>query len=146
MTICLILDLIGTRCIQVYPEGTHFVIPWFERQAIYDVRPRPSPIECTSASKDLQMVNIISSYIACFSFSWFCNFGLNHCEINRTGPPQGEDVYYLKCLDDSSFSKSKMCIILILFLSKTSLHGKLLASIILEKKFSNICLCSSLET
>ena len=41
---------------QVYEEGTHFLIPWFERPVIYDVRTRPNTITSTSGSKDLQMV------------------------------------------------------------------------------------------
>ncbi|KQK20202.1 prohibitin-2, mitochondrial [Brachypodium distachyon] len=43
---------------RVYPEGTHFMIPWFERPTIYDVRARPNLVESTSGSKDLQMVKI----------------------------------------------------------------------------------------
>ncbi|CAJ1956650.1 unnamed protein product [Sphenostylis stenocarpa] len=43
---------------KVYPEGTHFVIPWFERPVIYDVRTRPHLVESTSGSRDLQMVKI----------------------------------------------------------------------------------------
>ncbi|PWZ40111.1 Prohibitin-2, mitochondrial [Zea mays] len=43
---------------QVYPEGTHFMIPWFERPIIYDVRARPNLVESTSGSRDLQMVKI----------------------------------------------------------------------------------------
>nr|XP_027102674.1 prohibitin-1, mitochondrial-like [Coffea arabica] len=42
----------------VYPEGTHFLIPWFERPTIYDVRARPYIVEGTSGSHDLQTVNI----------------------------------------------------------------------------------------
>lgn len=42
----------------VYEEGTHFMIPWFERPIIYDVRARPNVIQTTSGSHDLQMVNI----------------------------------------------------------------------------------------
>lgn len=41
---------------QVYPEGTHLMIPWFERPVIYDVRARPYLVESTSGSRDLQMV------------------------------------------------------------------------------------------
>ncbi|XP_049370558.1 prohibitin-1, mitochondrial-like [Solanum verrucosum] len=37
--------------------GTHFMIPWFERLVIYDVRARPHLVESTSRSRDLQMVN-----------------------------------------------------------------------------------------
>ncbi|KMT14664.1 hypothetical protein BVRB_4g074320 [Beta vulgaris subsp. vulgaris] len=43
---------------EVYPEGTHFMIPWFERPVIYDVRARPHLVESTSGSRDLQMVKI----------------------------------------------------------------------------------------
>ncbi|KAL5715990.1 hypothetical protein ACHQM5_017737 [Ranunculus cassubicifolius] len=43
---------------KVYPEGTHFIWPWFERPIIYDVRARPHLVESTSGSKDLQMVKI----------------------------------------------------------------------------------------
>ncbi|KAH6801734.1 prohibitin 6 [Perilla frutescens var. frutescens] len=43
---------------QVYPEGTHFRIPWFDRPIIYDVRARPHLVESTSGSRDLQMVKI----------------------------------------------------------------------------------------
>jgi prohibitin 2 len=42
---------------QVYEEGTHLMIPWFERPIIYDVRARPSQITSTSGSRDLQMVS-----------------------------------------------------------------------------------------
>jgi hypothetical protein len=41
---------------QVYVEGTHFILPWFERPIIYDVRARPHLVESTSGSRDLQMV------------------------------------------------------------------------------------------
>lgn len=43
---------------EVYPEGTHLRIPWFERPVIYDVRARPHLVESTSGSRDLQMVKI----------------------------------------------------------------------------------------
>lgn len=43
---------------EVYEEGTHFMIPWFERPIIYDVRARPNVIQSNSGSRDLQMVNI----------------------------------------------------------------------------------------
>jgi len=42
----------------VYAEGTHFMLPWFERPIIFDVRARPNVIQTTSGSHDLQMVNI----------------------------------------------------------------------------------------
>lgn len=43
---------------EVYAEGTHLMVPWFERPIIYDVRARPSLINSQSGSRDLQMVNI----------------------------------------------------------------------------------------
>ncbi|KAM7500755.1 hypothetical protein LguiA_025169 [Lonicera macranthoides] len=43
---------------KVYPEGTHLLIPFFERPIIYDVRARPHLVESTSGSRDLQMVKI----------------------------------------------------------------------------------------
>ncbi|GFY91907.1 prohibitin 1 [Actinidia rufa] len=45
----------------VYPEGTHFMIPWFERPIIYDVRALHHTVEGTSGSRDLQMVKDNSS-------------------------------------------------------------------------------------
>lgn len=41
-----------------YREGFHFIIPWFERPIIYDVRSHPTTIKCTTGNKDLQQVNI----------------------------------------------------------------------------------------
>ncbi len=41
---------------QVYPEGTHLMIPWFDRPVIFDVRARPNIVDSTSGSRDLQMV------------------------------------------------------------------------------------------
>jgi len=43
---------------KVYNEGTHIIIPWFERAEIFDVRAKPRSISSLTGSKDLQMVNI----------------------------------------------------------------------------------------
>lgn len=43
---------------QIYPEGTHFVIPWFQRPIVFDVRAKPRNIASLTGTKDLQMVNI----------------------------------------------------------------------------------------
>ncbi|EGF82241.1 hypothetical protein BATDEDRAFT_19096 [Batrachochytrium dendrobatidis JAM81] len=43
---------------EVYSEGTHFNIPWFETPIIYDVRAKPRNIASLTGTKDLQMVNI----------------------------------------------------------------------------------------
>ena len=54
---CGVLTRMGFFWWQVYPEGTHFMIPWFDRPVIYDVRARPNIVESTSGSRDLQMVS-----------------------------------------------------------------------------------------
>lgn len=38
--------------------GTHFKIPWFEQEIIYDVRAKPRNVSSLTGTKDLQMVNI----------------------------------------------------------------------------------------
>ncbi|KAI1315824.1 Prohibitin-2, subunit of the prohibitin complex (Phb1p-Phb2p) [Mortierella claussenii] len=43
---------------EVFNEGTHFVIPWFETPVIYDVRAKPRNVASLTGTKDLQMVNI----------------------------------------------------------------------------------------
>jgi prohibitin 2 len=43
---------------QVYAEGTHFNIPWFEWPIFFDIKTRPRNISSNSGTKDLQMVNI----------------------------------------------------------------------------------------
>ncbi|PWN96816.1 hypothetical protein FA09DRAFT_330904 [Tilletiopsis washingtonensis] len=42
----------------IYNEGTHLVIPWFETPIDYDVRAKPRSIASLTGTKDLQMVNI----------------------------------------------------------------------------------------
>lgn len=42
----------------VYTEGLHFRIPWFQYPIIYDIRSKPRKISSPTGSKDLQMVNI----------------------------------------------------------------------------------------
>ncbi|CAN6694747.1 unnamed protein product [Malus baccata var. baccata] len=42
--------------IPVYPEGTHLILPWYERPVIYDVRAKPYVVESKAGSRDLQMV------------------------------------------------------------------------------------------
>lgn len=43
---------------EIYNEGTHFRIPWFETPITYDVRARPRNVASLTGTKDLQMVNI----------------------------------------------------------------------------------------
>ncbi|KAG8035650.1 hypothetical protein G9C98_001078 [Cotesia typhae] len=42
----------------IFTEGLHFRIPWFQYPIIYDIRSRPRKISSPTGSKDLQMVNI----------------------------------------------------------------------------------------
>ncbi|KAL0640236.1 Prohibitin-2, subunit of the prohibitin complex (Phb1p-Phb2p) [Maublancomyces gigas] len=43
---------------EIYNEGTHFMIPWFETPITYDVRAKPRNVASLTGTKDLQMVNI----------------------------------------------------------------------------------------
>ncbi|XVF14865.1 hypothetical protein REPUB_Repub09cG0097800 [Reevesia pubescens] len=54
----IVFNRIGGIKDKVYSEGTHLMVPWFERPIIYDVRARPHLVESTSGSRDLQMVKI----------------------------------------------------------------------------------------
>ncbi|GAB7352634.1 hypothetical protein MBLNU459_g3005t1 [Dothideomycetes sp. NU459] len=42
----------------IYNEGTHIKIPWFETPIVYDVRAKPRNVASLTGTKDLQMVNI----------------------------------------------------------------------------------------
>lgn len=42
----------------IYNEGTHFNVPWFETPITYDVRAKPRNVASLTGTKDLQMVNI----------------------------------------------------------------------------------------
>ncbi|KAH8104688.1 band 7 family-domain-containing protein [Cristinia sonorae] len=43
---------------EVYAEGTHLRIPWFETPIVFDIRAKPRSIASLTGTKDLQMVNI----------------------------------------------------------------------------------------
>jgi len=43
---------------EVFSEGTHVVIPWFEWPIVFDIRTRPRAIKSQSGTRDLQMVDI----------------------------------------------------------------------------------------
>ncbi|PAV89549.1 hypothetical protein WR25_11048 [Diploscapter pachys] len=49
---------IGGLSDEVYKEGLHFRIPWFQYPVVYDIRARPNQIRSPTGSKDLQIVNI----------------------------------------------------------------------------------------
>jgi len=54
----IIFSRIGGIQNDIYTEGLHFRIPWFQYPIIYDIRSRPRKISSPTGSKDLQMVNI----------------------------------------------------------------------------------------
>jgi len=43
---------------EIFNEGTHLVIPWFETPIVFDIRAKPRNIASLTGTKDLQMVNI----------------------------------------------------------------------------------------
>lgn len=48
----------GLKDAATLTEGMNFVLPWFQRAVVYDIRTRPQLINTQSGSKDLQMVQI----------------------------------------------------------------------------------------
>lgn len=54
----IIFSRIGGVQKDIYSEGLHFRVPWFQYPVIYDIRARPRKISSPTGSKDLQMVNI----------------------------------------------------------------------------------------
>lgn len=54
----IVYSRIGGVQSKIYPEGTHFIVPWLQRPIIYDVRAKPKELASLTGTKDLQMVNI----------------------------------------------------------------------------------------
>ncbi|RZF43489.1 hypothetical protein LSTR_LSTR001750 [Laodelphax striatellus] len=54
----IIFSRIGGIQSEVFAEGLHFRIPWFQYPIVFDIRSRPRKISSPTGSKDLQMVNI----------------------------------------------------------------------------------------
>ncbi|KAL9915495.1 prohibitin-2 isoform X1 [Glossina fuscipes] len=54
----IIFSRIGGIQNDIYAEGLHFRIPWFQYPIVYDIRSRPRKISSPTGSKDLQMINI----------------------------------------------------------------------------------------
>lgn len=54
----IIFSRIGGIQPDIYREGLHLRLPWFQYPIIYDIRARPRKISSPTGSKDLQMVNI----------------------------------------------------------------------------------------
>ncbi|KIH47950.1 hypothetical protein ANCDUO_21985, partial [Ancylostoma duodenale] len=54
----IMFNRIGGLSNDVYKEGLHFRVPWFQYPIVYDIRARPNQIRSPTGSKDLQMVNI----------------------------------------------------------------------------------------
>jgi len=51
-------SIVGGVKKEIYAEGTHLRIPWFETAIDYDVRAKPRNVASLTGTKDLQMVNI----------------------------------------------------------------------------------------
>ncbi|KAI9573600.1 band 7 family-domain-containing protein [Boletus coccyginus] len=43
---------------EIYNEGTHLMVPWFETPIVFDIRAKPRSVASLTGTKDLQMVNI----------------------------------------------------------------------------------------
>ncbi|ELU15649.1 hypothetical protein CAPTEDRAFT_167479 [Capitella teleta] len=54
----IIFSRIGGIQPDIYREGLHLRVPWFQYPIIYDIRARPTNLASPTGSKDLQMVNI----------------------------------------------------------------------------------------
>jgi len=54
----IIFNRIGGIQMDIFKEGLHLRVPWFQYPIIYDIRARPRKISSPTGSKDLQMVNI----------------------------------------------------------------------------------------
>jgi len=54
----IMFNRVGGIGLDVFKEGLHFRIPWFQYPIVYDIRARPNTIRSPTGSKDLQMVNI----------------------------------------------------------------------------------------
>lgn len=54
----IIFSRIGGVQQDIYKEGLHFRLPWFQWPIIYDIRSRPRKLSSLTGSKDLQMVNL----------------------------------------------------------------------------------------
>lgn len=48
----------GLDEVKTLSEGLNFIIPWFQRVPVFDIRTRPQKIDSPSGSKDLQTVQI----------------------------------------------------------------------------------------
>lgn len=54
----IMFNRIGGIADDIYSEGLHFRVPWFQYPIVFDIRSRPRKISSPTGSKDLQMVNI----------------------------------------------------------------------------------------
>lgn len=54
----IIFSRIGGVQNDIFREGLHFRVPWFQYPIIYDIRAKPRTLVSPTGSKDLQMVNI----------------------------------------------------------------------------------------
>lgn len=42
---------------RVYPEGTHFLIPWLEQAVVYDVRAKPRNVASMTGTKGMHIMS-----------------------------------------------------------------------------------------
>jgi prohibitin 2 len=49
-----------------YGEGTHLMLPWFDRPIIFEVRTRPRQIQSLTGSKGLGWCFPASALVSCF--------------------------------------------------------------------------------
>ncbi|VDN52359.1 unnamed protein product [Dracunculus medinensis] len=54
----IMFNRIGGVGADIYKEGLHFRVPWFQYPIVYDIRARPNQIRTPTGSKDLQTVHI----------------------------------------------------------------------------------------
>lgn len=65
---------------EVYKEGLHVRVPWFQYPIIYDIRARPNQIRSPTGSKDLQVILFcLSSHFGLIFILKYRRIGLMLC-------------------------------------------------------------------
>lgn len=59
----------GVNMARVFNEGTHLMVPWFQRPVIFDVRARPRLIQSTTGSKGARALTA-GRRAACGASDW----------------------------------------------------------------------------
>ncbi|CAJ1956644.1 unnamed protein product [Sphenostylis stenocarpa] len=87
MAIHILMGILVDYCgLNVYPEGTHFIILWFERPDINDVHAGPHLVDSTSRSHDLQMLNTFQTSALALGLKYWILMikDLSHFHISLT--------------------------------------------------------------